>query len=53
MPNQEATPRRTIRVPEDVWDGVKRVAADRNETVTDVVNRALRRYLREFGEDDR
>lgn len=52
MPNQEATPRRTVRVPDEVWAQVKRIAADRNETITAVVRRALERYVREFGDDD-
>lgn len=51
MPNQEATKRRTVRVPDEVWDEVKRIAADRQETATDVVNRALVRYIRQFGDD--
>ena len=53
MPNQPATPHRSIRVPDEVWDAAKRIARDRGETVTDVVLRALRRYVREFGEDER
>ena len=52
MPNQEATPRRTVRVPDELWQAAIRVASDRNETVTDVINRALRRYVRDFGSDE-
>lgn len=51
MPNQPATPHRTVRVPDEVWDEALRIAHDRGETVTDVVQRALRRYIREFGDD--
>lgn len=51
MPNQPATPNRTMRIPDEVWDEVKRIAADRGETATDVVMRALRRYIREFGDE--
>jgi predicted DNA binding CopG/RHH family protein len=47
-PNQPATPNRTIRVSDELWDAVKRKAADRGETVTDVILRALRRYLRDY-----
>lgn len=43
-----ATPNRTVRVPDDLWEAVKRKAADRGETVTDVILRALRRYLRDY-----
>jgi len=36
-----------MRVPDDLWEAVKRAAADNGETVTDVILRALRRYVRE------
>lgn len=52
MPNQPATPNRTLRIPDEEWEPAMRVAHDRGETVTDVVRRALRRYVREFGDDD-
>lgn len=48
MPNKPATPHRTIRVPDELWDAVKRKAADRGETVTAVILRALKRYLRDY-----
>lgn len=48
MPNKPATPHRTIRVPDELWQAVKRKAADRGETVTDVILRALKRYLRDY-----
>jgi predicted DNA binding CopG/RHH family protein len=48
VPNMPATPNRTIRVPEELWQAVKRKAADRGETVTEVILRALKRYLREY-----
>ena len=47
MPNQPATPNRTVRVPDALWEAAQRVAADRDETVTDVIIRALERYVRE------
>jgi len=47
VPNQEATPRRTVRVSDEVWEAAQRVAADRGETVTDVIVRALIRYVRD------
>jgi hypothetical protein len=53
VPNQEATPRRTLRIPDEIWEEALRIARDRGETVTDVVLRALKRYIREFGEDER
>lgn len=51
MPNQPATPNRTLRIPDEVWDEMKRITADRGETITDVTLRAYLRYIREFGED--
>lgn len=47
VPNQEATPRRSVRVSDEVWEAAQRVAADQGETVTDVIVRALIRYVRE------
>lgn len=53
MPNQPATPNRTVRVPDELWQAAMRVAHDRGETVTEVIIRALTRYVREHpGEDD-
>lgn len=51
MPNQPATPHRTVRVPDELWHAAQRIAADRGETVTDVIVRALTRYVRDFGDD--
>lgn len=51
MANQPATPNRTMRIPDEEWEAAQKVAEDRGETVTDVVRRALRRYVREFGEE--
>jgi hypothetical protein len=36
-----------VRVPDELWQAVKRKAHDRGETVTDVIIRALKRYLRD------
>jgi hypothetical protein len=46
VPNQEKTPRRTVRVPDDVWLPAKDVAESRGESVSDVVRIALERYVR-------
>lgn len=51
MPNQPATPTRTVRVPDELWQAAMRVAHDRGETVTAVIIRALVRYVREHPED--
>lgn len=39
-------PARSIRVPDDLWQAAKERAAERGETVTDVLIRALRRYVK-------
>lgn len=45
MPNQPKTPTRTVRVSDELWHAALRVARDRNETVADVIRRALERYV--------
>lgn len=40
-----ATPTRTIRVPDDLWDEARRLAAVEGRTVTDVIIAALRRFV--------
>ena len=47
-PNQPATPTHSVRIPDAIWDAVRRLAESRGETATDVVLDALKRYLREF-----
>jgi len=48
MPNQPRpdNPARSVRVPDDLWTAAKAEAERRGETVTDVLLRALRRYVR-------
>lgn len=46
VPNQPATPKHGVRVPDELWQAAKRAAADNGETVTDVIRRALERYVR-------
>ena len=46
MPNQPKTPSRNVRVPDDLWHAAQAKAAERGETVSDVVRRALERYVR-------
>lgn len=40
------TPPRSLRVPDELWDAAKEKAAEKGETITDVLTRALRRYIR-------
>lgn len=46
MPNQPKTPARSVRVGVDLWDAAKKAAAANGETVSDIINEALRRYVR-------
>ena len=48
MPNQprEDNPARSFRIPADLYRQVKARAAERGETVTDVIVRAMKRYVR-------
>ena len=47
VPNQPKTPNHTIRVDDDLWKAALRKAHDRGETLTDVIVRALVKYLRD------
>lgn len=47
-PNQPATPGRSIRIPDDLWEALRARADERGETVTAVVLRALRLYVRTY-----
>lgn len=40
------TPRRSIRISEALWVAAQEKATERGETVTDVVVRALERYVK-------
>lgn len=51
MPREDWVPVRTVRVPDELWEAAQRVASDRDETVTDVILRALVRYVREHPSD--
>jgi antitoxin component of RelBE/YafQ-DinJ toxin-antitoxin module len=46
MPDQPKTPLRSVRVPDDVWQAAQARAAEKGESVSDVVRRALTRYAR-------
>jgi hypothetical protein len=39
------TPRRSVRIGEALWHAAQATAAERGETVTDVITRALRDYV--------
>ena len=47
VPNQPKTPQRTFRIPDDLWLAANRKAKQRGESVTDVVIRALKKYVQD------
>lgn len=46
VPNTPGTPRRTIRVPDALWDAAQAKATERGENLSDVVRAALERYVK-------
>jgi hypothetical protein len=46
MPNAPKTPGRNVRVADRLWLAAQAKADERGETVSDVVRRALERYVR-------
>ena len=44
--NRRHKPRTLGGIPDDLWEAAKQRAGERGETVTDVVLRALARYVR-------
>ncbi|GAT07736.1 uncharacterized protein RMCN_0869 [Mycolicibacterium novocastrense] len=45
------TPRRSVRVPDEIWDPAVAAASAAGETITAVIRRALARYALEGGGD--
>ena len=46
VPNKPKTPIRSFRIPEDLYEQAKAKAAERGESLTDVVKAALERYVK-------
>lgn len=46
MPNTPGTPRRTIRVPDNLWDAAAAKATERGDNLSDVIRKALERYVK-------
>lgn len=46
VPNQPKTPLRSFRIPDEVYKAAQAKAAERGESVSDVVRRALERYVK-------
>lgn len=46
MPNAPRTPLKSFRIPEDLYREAQQIAADEDQSVSDVVRKALERYVR-------
>jgi hypothetical protein len=46
VPNQPRTPMRSFRISKELYEAAKAKAAERGESLSDVVRRALERYVR-------
>ena len=46
-PNQPKTPKYGVRIPDELWDAAVRKAQDEGTTVTEVIIKALQRFLRD------
>ena len=49
VPNAPKTPNRAIRVDDDLWRAAQLKAGERGESVSEVIRRALRRYVAKRG----
>jgi predicted DNA binding CopG/RHH family protein len=46
MPMPNPTPLRNVRVPDDLWQAAMSKASDRGETLSEVIRRALEKYVK-------
>lgn len=46
VPNQPRTPLRSFRIPDELYEAAQAKAASKDESVSDVVRRALERYVK-------
>lgn len=46
VPNQPRTPLKSFRIPQALYEAAQAKAAERGESVSDVVRRALERYIK-------
>ena len=46
VPNTPGTPRRTIRVPDALWEAAQAKAQGRGEDLSSVIRKALERYVK-------
>jgi len=48
MPSN-ATPRRAVRIPDDLWAAALTLARSRNENLSDIIRAALNQYIKQWG----
>lgn len=46
VPNAPGTPRRTVRVPDAIWDAAAARAQERGDNLSEVIRKALERYAK-------
>lgn len=46
VPKETHTPLKSFRVSQELWDAAQVKAAERGETVSDIIRRALERYVK-------
>lgn len=46
VPNKPKTPLKSFRIPQELYQDAQRIAAERGESVSDVVRAALERYVK-------
>lgn len=51
MANAPKTPTRSLRVPDELWHAALATAHNRGETLTDVMRKALERYVQRHGKE--
>lgn len=49
VPNKPKTPIKCFRIPQDLYEKAQATAADRGDSVSEVVRKALERYVRSRG----
>lgn len=49
VPNQPKTPMHSFRCPDELWKAAVEVAAERDETVAELLRKALERYVKRAG----
>lgn len=52
VPTKRTTPQHTVAVDNDLWQKARRIAAKRHEKISDVIRRALVRYVERYGHLD-